>query len=152
MRKWKLIDRWQNLSGKGGRVMTANDISMPAALTSPLISTAAASSSAQALEARNQKTNGNSSQDQQASPVDKVTIFNKLQDAKREVRKQDAKAEERKQTRTMQSIQFDYNNKGDLRIKFTDSRSKLVYQTPPVYFAMMSDLMTRPDSSVNTQA
>ena len=131
--------------------MTANEITMPVALVIPLVSSTAASTSVQPVDARNPAASGSSRQDQQTSPVDSVTILNKLQDTKREALKDEADRAASKQQRTMQSIQFAYNNKGDLRIRFTDSRSKLVYQTPPVFFTMMSDLMTLPESSVNTR-
>ena len=132
--------------------MAANELSVSGTLASSLISAPAASPSAQAVVARNPSANESSRQGQQASPVDSVTILNKLQDTKRESGKKGANAADSNQARTMQSIQFAYNNKGDLRIKFTDSRSKLVYQTPPVYFSRMSDLMARPELSVNTNA
>ena len=131
--------------------MAANEMSISGTLSSSLLSAPAASPSALAVEARNTAASGSSRQDQQTTPVDSVTILNKLQDTKRESGKKGANAADSNQARTMQSIQFAYNNKGDLRIKFTDSRSKLVYQTP-VYFTMMADLMERPESSVNTKA
>ena len=131
--------------------MAANELSVSGTLASSLISAPAASPSAQAVVARNPSANESSRQGQQASPVDSVTILNKLQDTKRESGKQGADAADSNQARTMQSIQFAYNNKGDLRIKFTDSHSKLVYQTPPVYFTRMSDLMERPELSINTK-
>ena len=71
--------------------MTANEISMPVAPPSPRISATVASPSAQTVDPRNPSTNENSYQDQQTIPVDSVTIFNKLQDTKREVRKEEAK-------------------------------------------------------------
>lgn len=132
--------------------MTVNEISTPVTLASPRISATATSTAAQAVDGHNPSTNESSRQDQQASPVDSVTILSKLQDTKRQARKEDASREDSKQARTMHNIQFAYTNKGDLRIRFTDSRSKLVYQTPPVYFSMMSDLMSRPELSVNTKA
>lgn len=131
--------------------MTLNEISMPGTLASPRIPATTASTSAQAVDANNASANESSRQDQQTDPVDSVTILNKLQDTKREALR-DAAKEASKQARTMHNVQFAYNNKGDLRIRFTDSRNKLVYQTPPVYFTMMSDLMARPELSVNTKA
>ena len=126
--------------------MIANEISMPVALVSAHIPATEPGTPAQAVDARNPAASRSSRQD------DSVTILNKLQDTKRAARKEEAGRSEKNDERTMQSIQFAYNNKGDLRIRFTDSRSKLVYQTPPVYFSMMYDLMSRPESSVNTEA
>jgi hypothetical protein len=47
------------------------------------------------------------------------------------------------------SVVFVYNWKGDLRIRFMDSKNTLVYQTPPVMMARTADLMMRPNSSVS---
>ena len=132
--------------------MTTNEISMSGALTSSNLSASAAATSAKGVAPRDLKSNESSLQNQQVSPVDSVTIFNKIQDSKREVRKEEAKKTDDKPERTMNSIQFTYNNRGNLRIRFTDSSGKLVYQIPPLFYTMISDLMARPDSSVNTEA
>ena len=131
--------------------MTTNEISMSGALTSSNLSAIATATSSKTVAARNLKSNESSLQNQQVSPVDSVTIFNKIQDSKREVRKEEAKKTDDKPERTMNSIQFTYNNRGKLRIRFTDSSGKLVYQIPPVFYTMISDLMARPGSSVNTK-
>jgi hypothetical protein len=47
------------------------------------------------------------------------------------------------------SVLFVYNNKGQLRVRFMDSKNSLVYQTPPVLLARTADLMMRPSSSVS---
>lgn len=82
--------------------------------------------------------------------------MNKVLDSKHEAEKEEAKKDEKKQEkqpfRTMDDVLFAYNFRGDLRIRFMDSVNKLVYQMPPVLVARMSDLMSRPDSSVNTKA
>jgi len=49
------------------------------------------------------------------------------------------------------SVVFAYNWKGDLRIRFMDSKNALVYQTPPVMMARTADLMMRSDSSVSAR-
>ncbi|MFA7061035.1 MAG: hypothetical protein WC156_09475 [Pedobacter sp.] len=132
--------------------MTTNEISMPGPLTSSNLSATAAATSSKAVASRNLTSNGSSLQDQQISPVDSVTIFNKLQDSKREARKEEAKKIDDTLERTMNSIQFTYNNRGNLRIRFTDSSGKLVYQIPSLFYTRISDLMVRPQSSVNTEA
>jgi len=132
--------------------MKVYETSIPEVLASPRTSAAAASPSVQAVEARNPSASEGSRQSQQTSLVDSVTILNKLQDSKRVTRKNDKDGEDSKQANRMHNILFAYNYKGDLRIRFTDSGSKVVYQTPPVYFTKMSDLMARPELSVSTKA
>src|SRR6185369_16707965 len=108
--------------------MTTYAISIPRTLPSASIPAAAASPSVQAVEARNPSASEGSRQSQQTSLVDSVTILNKLQDSKRVTRKNDKDGEDSKQTNRMHNILFAYNYKGDLRIRFTDSGSKVVYQ------------------------
>ena len=47
------------------------------------------------------------------------------------------------------AVLFVYNSKGQLRVRFMDSKNSLVYQTPPVLLARTADLMMRPSSSVS---
>jgi hypothetical protein len=49
------------------------------------------------------------------------------------------------------AVVFVYNWKGDLRIRFMDSKNSLVYQSPPVMMARTADLMRRPGSSVSAR-
>lgn len=88
----------------------------------------------------------------QPEPLDRVTLRN----AVKPVAGRDAETARGsgsdKPSRSMGDILFSYNFKGDLRIKFMDSVNKLVYQTPPVYFSRMADLMMSPQTSVNTKA
>jgi hypothetical protein len=49
------------------------------------------------------------------------------------------------------SVVFVYNWKGDLRVRYIDSKNSLVYQTPPVLLARTADLMMRPSSSVSAR-
>jgi hypothetical protein len=86
--------------------------------------------------------------------VDTVTLQNRLQKAKPEVRSEKTVREEKSNNNTSRSVSdvlFDYNAKGDLRIKFMDSGNKLIYQTPPVLFAKITDLMSQPQSVVDTK-
>lgn len=59
----------------------------------------------------------------------------------KEKREPDRQQERESQWRRMDGILFAYNFRGDLRIKYMDSVNKLVYQTPPVLLAKLSDLM-----------
>lgn len=47
----------------------------------------------------------------------------------------------RESSRNADGVVFVYTFKGDLRIKFMDSFNNLVYQTPPEFFARISDIM-----------
>lgn len=131
--------------------MTTYVTPIPGAPASARISAVAASPPAQAAEARNPSVGGSSRPNQQNTPADSVTILNKIQDTKREARKEDSNRAGSTRARAMHNVQFAYNYKGDLRIRFTDSSSKLIYQTPPVHFTMMSDMMARSQSWVNTR-
>lgn len=89
--------------------------------------------------------------------VDTVTLQNKSQKAGSESSTEKAekalKAKNSKNsaTRSVSDVLFDYNARGDLRIKFMDSGNNLIYQTPPVLFAKIADLMTETQSSVDTK-
>jgi hypothetical protein len=49
------------------------------------------------------------------------------------------------------SVLFEYNFKGDLRVKFMDSFNNLIYQMPSEQYTRMSDILERPRSSVDTK-
>jgi len=88
-------------------------------------------------------------------PVDTVTLQNRVQNTKQESKTEKNFKEENKKsnlTRSISDVLFDYNSKGDLRIKFMDSESQLIYQTPPVLYARITDLMAQSQSAVNTKA
>jgi hypothetical protein len=78
--------------------------------------------------------------------VDTVTLQGKVQDS--------AKANPSQGNSTIGgrigSVLFVYNWKGNLRVRFMDSKNNLVYQTPPVMLARTADIMMRfGGSSVN---
>ena len=85
--------------------------------------------------------------------VDTVTLQDKSQKTNSETRAEKAvKANNNKATAKLaKDVLFDYNARGDLRIKFMDSRNKLIYQTPPVLFAKIIDLMNKPQAVVDTK-
>jgi hypothetical protein len=81
-----------------------------------------------------------------STSVDTVTLQGKVQDS--------AKANPSQGNGTIGgrigSVLFVYNWKGNLRVRFMDSKNNLVYQTPPVILARTADLMMRyGGSSVN---
>ena len=95
-----------------------------------------------------------------AVPVDRVVISDQVQKANQEPRKEEPVKKETDQQarkkepegRTMGHILYVYNLRGDLRVRFMDSKNKLIYQIPPVMVAKTMDLMNRFDKTVNTKA
>ena len=136
--------------------MTAGVISLAVAPASPQVAVSTATVPAPAPEARTQSNEETPAREQQTVSADTVTIMNKVLDTKHQTKKDEAKKDENKREqqpfRTMDDILFAYNFRGDLRIRFMDSASKLVYQIPSVLVARMSDLMAHPESSVNIKA
>src|SRR6185369_15176077 len=127
--------------------MTAGGISLVAtsAPQTPQIILPTAGISSTAAENRKPSAYETTARDQQAGSVDTVTIMNKVLDSKQETDREEAKKDgknlEKQSFRTMDDVLFAYNFRGDLRVRFMDSVSKLVYQMPPVLVARVSDLM-----------
>lgn len=131
-------------------ITSAENSSMPATSTSSSISPSSVvfDSTSSSIKSEPIKTS-------KIEPVDTVTLQNKVQNTKPEPRtEKTAKAENKKSdlTRSISDVLFDYNYKGDLRIKFMDSGNQLIYQTPPVLFARITDLMSQTQLTVNTKA
>lgn len=80
-----------------------------------------------------------------APSVDTVTLQGKVQNAV----KISPKSGNSTAGGRIGSVLFVYNNKGQLRVRFMDSKNSLVYQTPPVLLARTADLMMRTSSSVS---
>ena len=95
-----------------------------------------------------------SSRELQPSPMDRVTLLDKERNLVKDENKRVAKKEQKQheEPRTVADILFAYNFRGDLRVKFMDSGSNLIYQTPALLFSKMADLMLQPNTSVNTSA
>lgn len=141
--------------GKGVMVMTQDGISVAADAASSLAIAAGARLPAQAGEAASPPAGEAADKAAQPVAVDRITLLSKALEIRQEARKEEAEREEsrrQKPLREMNNILFAYNFRGDLRIRFMDSVNTLVYQMPPVLVARISELMTRPDSSVNTKA
>jgi len=96
------------------------------------------------------------SQNTRLEPVDTVTIVTKAAEARSEARKaaerEVTESKDRQKTRTLGDILFAYNYRGDLRIKFMDSASSLIYQVPPVMFSRIADLAQRIQQNINIKA
>jgi hypothetical protein len=97
--------------------------------------------------------------EKQMSPVDTVSILYKTEQIKSEVKKESAKNEaanisknKNKPDRTIGDVQFAYNFKGDLRVRFMDRGNRLIYQIPPELVARVADTISQPNSSVDTKA
>lgn len=102
--------------------------------------------------------------DKQTNPVDRVSIAGKAQpvgsdagtDTKNEAKKKEAQPtktnDEQKTGRAVGEIQFDYNYKGDLRVRFMDKSNSLIYQIPPELVARVTDTIAKAQSSVDMKA
>jgi hypothetical protein len=132
--------------------MASNEITTTGYMMLPI--PFAARAGAPAVEAASPAGGAKSRQEEPSTPGDKVTLRDGVQKVNQQARKLVASrdAERRENAwRTPDSIRFSYNFRGDLRIVFMDSANKLVYQTPPVQFLRMTDLMKYHALSVDTQ-
>jgi hypothetical protein len=82
-----------------------------------------------------------------ASSVDTVTLQGKVRNAV----KVSHKAGNVTAGGRIGSVVFVYNSKGQLYIRFMDSKNSLIYQTPPVLMASTASLMMSPSSSVSAR-
>lgn len=97
--------------------------------------------------------------DMTTSPVDTVSISPRLQqtltdvknDAVNKEQANDAKINH-KHDSAIAKVQFFYNQKGDVGIKFMDSASRLVYQTPSELMMQLKESLSKSDTSVDTKA
>lgn len=92
-----------------------------------------------------------SNREVQPSPMDRVTLINRESDAVKAEKQRDEQKRREEPGRTVADILFAYNFRGDLRIKFMDSGSHMIYQMPTLLYSRMSELMAQPDTSVNTK-
>ena len=96
------------------------------------------------------------SADPAATASDTVTIGNEAQVNRVRQQKQDPDMRTSADSggsrqRTVDNILFSYNTRGNLRIKFMDSSSEVVYQTPPEQFSRMTDIILSSRSAVNAR-
>jgi len=94
---------------------------------------------------------GVSSQERPPITVDTVSIQNKVLKKVPSAARETGGSGRENASRSVNSILFAYNNKGNLRIRFMDSESRFVYQTPPELFSRISEIMMNPRTSVNTK-
>jgi hypothetical protein len=146
-------------------VMASEGVSITTDTGAPFLSVAVASQAAQARDsaaapATVEPVDKPTSKTLPSEPVDTVVISNQVQKASQEPRAEEAaKKETDKQVRkpesggrTMGHVLFEYNVRGDLRIRFMDSKNMLIYQIPPVMVAKTMDLMKRFSNTVNMKA
>lgn len=100
-----------------------------------------------------------SSKESKANPVDKVSISEELRqtmaDVKKEVAKKE-KADPQKSTQKLDmaaaKVEFVYDLKGELSIRYLDNASRLIYQVPSELMLSLRESLANSDSSVDTKA
>ncbi len=144
--------------------MTSEGVSITADSAVPLSSVAAAVQTGQgkdtAVAAAAESVDKATDKAAAAAPVDTVVISDQVQKADQEPRKEEVVNRETDRQvskqgsggRTMGHVLFVYNLRGDLRIRFMDSKNMLIYQIPPVMVAKTMDLMSQFATAVNTRA
>lgn len=125
--------------------MSSMYISLNESIARPTLSTPVASLSGQiSATATAAGVIAPSNREVQPAILDAVDFKNKTDEELRHAKKKNAEGEDgtaQKLARGMSEILFAYNFRGDLRIQFMDSVNKVVYQTPPLLFARMTDIM-----------
>lgn len=104
-----------------------------------------------------------STRDSQQTPVDTVRISDQSRQAMSDVKKEEAlieRANKEKSKNLLNSevsdkaaakVEFVYDLKGDLSIRYMDSSDRLVYQVPSELMLRMAEAGSKPDSSVDTK-
>lgn len=96
-----------------------------------------------------------SAQSRRAVPVVKKDDV-RIEDAKREQLKKEAEAAVAKQSqkadRAIAKVQFVYNLKGELSIRYMDTADRLVYQIPSELMMQLKEAAAKADASVDTKA
>lgn len=97
-------------------------------------------------------------------PVDTVNISSQSRHASSGAKNPQSPAEKEKMAETknatddgtlgreITAVQFVYNPKGELSIKFMDSASRVVYQTPSELMLRLKEAAAKLDSAVDTKA
>lgn len=97
--------------------------------------------------------------DSKLIPVDTISISSLSRRAIADVTKEEAKKEETKKENSretsdkgMAKVQFVYNMKGDLSMRYLDTANRLVYQVPSELMLRMKEAAAKSDLSVDTKA
>lgn len=94
------------------------------------------------------------SKDSKTYPVDKVSISDELRQTIADIKKEEAKVvkESGKLETAAAKVEFVYDLKGDLSIRYLDNASRLIYQVPSELMLSLMESLRNSDSSVNTKA
>ena len=97
--------------------------------------------------------------DSKPVPADTVSISLQSRQTITDVRKEDAKkeattkvADSEPSVRAMGKVQFAYDLKGDLSVRYMDASNRLIYQVPSELMMRLKEAAAKSDSSVNTKA
>lgn len=98
-----------------------------------------------------------STKDVVPASVDTVSISSlsqqKATDAKKEeIKKETSNYISDKPDATVAKVQFVYNPKGEISIRYMDTASRIIYQTPSELMLSLKDALTKSDTSVDTNA
>lgn len=90
-------------------------------------------------------------------PVDTVSISSqsqqKVTDAKKEETKKETSSNNSdKPGAVAAKVQFVYNPKGEISIRYMDTASRIIYQTPSELMLSLKEALTKSDTSVDTNA
>jgi hypothetical protein len=135
------------------------------AQTLPLLSNAKSNSSPEG-QTENASPNSGAvlNKDSALALVDTVSISPQSRQAitdvkKEETKKEQAKNEEPKRAirseksdEAIAKVQFVYNMKGDLAMRYLDASSRVVYQVPSEFMQRLQETVLKSDSSVDTKA
>jgi hypothetical protein len=91
--------------------------------------------------------------------TDKINLSEQSRQAMTDVSKEEVKKEAATKAtngespiRAIGEIQFVYDQKGDLSIRYMDASNKLIYQVPSELMIRMKEYAAKSDSSVDTKA
>lgn len=100
-----------------------------------------------------------SAKDSKLLSVDTVNISYRSPRTAAEVNKEEVKTEDTSRAnssantdRSIAKVQFVYNPKGNLSIRYMDTSSRLIYQTPSELMLQMQETAPKADTAVDTRA
>lgn len=87
--------------------------------------------------------------------VDTVSISSQSQQKATDAKREETKIETNninsdKPVVTAAKVQFVYNPKGEISIRYMDTASRIIYQTPSELMLSLKDALTKSDTSVDT--
>ncbi len=142
-------------------VVTPADVSGIAQTLTPLSAAKSGPSSSQDDKGAASGTDAGASlnKDSGSSTVDTVSISDKSRQAITEVLKEEAKKKEADNSNSNEQsnesaakVQFVYDLKGELSVRYMDSANRLIYQVPSELMQKLRETVLRSDVSVDTKA